>query len=139
MVDTYGVSAISIPVKMLLEVAHPNDEPVPIIGKWSGRMIYDRNSAAGSECYDADAQLGVSSTRLGTFILDSITVNPDTGGMYINSNLSKVMAVGVVSGYIKINGQTIDYTIEFFTQGNAEGVWAYDNSECYGDWSFTKD
>jgi len=136
--DAYGLSAISIPVKMLLEAAHPNDEPpVSLPGLWSGRMIYDRKSAAGSACYDADVQVGVAGSAIR--YLDSITVSPDTGGLYINSNLSIAMPTGNVSGYIIVNDQTIDFTIAFNTQGYAQGLWAYDDSECYGEWTFTKD
>ena len=145
--DAYGLSAISIPVKMLLEVAHPNDEPpsgepVPITGQWTGRMTYNRNSAGGSACYDANVQavVQIMGNKDYTYVR-GITVSPDVGGLYIDSGLNgPVSDEGYVTGNIyEVDGQSIDFTIAFNTRGNAEGIWTYVNSDCYGEWTFTKD
>jgi len=142
--ENFGHSHHQMPITKLFAVKHPyvepppTGEPVPLPGFWSGRMTYDRRSAAGGACYDADVQVGVGSTSSGIKWVDSITVSPDNGGRYINSNLNRTFNLAV-SGYITVNGNRIDYTINFGTYGSAQGVWAYDNSECYGDWSFTKD
>jgi hypothetical protein len=143
MIDTYGVSAISIPVVKLLEVAHPNvdppptGEPVSLPGSWSGRMTYDRASPAGNACYDADVQVVVILASNGAHYMESITVRPDSGGLYLGDLRSYVSDTWHTNG--NVYSLNIDYNIAFNTQGNAQGLWVYDNSDCYGEWTFTKD
>ena len=142
--DAYGLSAISIPVKMLLEVAHPNDEPptgepVPLIGFWSGRMVYDREYTGDDVCYDADVTLRIEpDDEFGEIV--SITVNRDAGGQEIylpfNTHLS---SDGYVADSFRVFGGRTDYSLLFNTQGYAEGVWTEYFDDCSGLWSFTKD
>jgi hypothetical protein len=108
-------------------------------GSWTGRMVYDRNSAAGGACWDADVQVVVILSNNGAHYMERITVSPDTGGLYISSLAAYVSDEGHTNGIFAINDQRIDYTISFNTQGHAQGVWTYQNSDCYGDWTFTKD
>ena len=119
-------------------------EPPPTVdpykGSWTGRMIYDRNSVAGGACYDADVQMVVILASNGAYYTDSITVRPDAGGLYISSLKTYVSDTGHTDGNIyDINGQSINFTLAFNTQGHAQGEWVYTNYDCYGDWTFTKD
>jgi hypothetical protein len=153
MKDTYGVSAVSLPVVQLLEVAHPNDEPppneppptgdpVPVPGSWSGRMVYDRGSTG--TCHDADVSIYVTPYHEQFHKLDSLIVIRDSGGLDNVGFIGNLpTASNSASGdfgmfYSEVRTFT-NYTIQFNTQGSAEGYWNYENGDCYGDWSFTKD
>lgn len=142
--DAYGLSAISIPVKMLLEVAHANDKPpsgglVPVLGTWSGRMIYSRNSVAGGACYDADVQISTYlDGKNDSPYMRINSVRSDAGGLEIINYYTFApgwQAVGAFTAF----GEKIEFTLIFSDYGYAEGVWTYDNSDCYGEWTFTKD
>ena len=112
----------------------------PYSGSWSGRMLYDRKSPAGNACWDADVEMVVVLSNNGAHYLNGSTVRPDVGGLYINSMSGFVSKTGNVTDHIyDVNGQRIDITIAFNTHGQAQGVWAYVNSDCYGEWTFTKD
>jgi len=117
-------------------------EPPPTVdpykGSWTGRMIYDRRSTGA--CYDADVQMVVILSSNGAYYTDSISVRPDAGGLYISSLKTYVSDTGHTDGNIyDINGQSIDFTLAFNTQGHAQGEWVYTNYDCYGDFTFTKD
>jgi hypothetical protein len=153
MVQTYGVSAVSIPVVQLLEVAHPTcDEPPPpdgsyvsdYAGSWTGRMIYDRRSTG--ICHDADVNLLVADANYanlaGDWEIKSITVIRDTGGQASDSKLIMIMSAGLVGDYFIVFDETIDMNIQFppiDSYGHAEGYWNESDGDCYGDWTFTKD
>jgi hypothetical protein len=146
--SAYGLSAITTPVRKLLGVAHPNDEPpptrpptddpVPVPGTWSGRMIYNRESAAGGACYDADVQIStylsgkndIHYMRINTVSLD--VGIPDIVGTQMVA--SDWQGVGAFTAFEEI----IEFTLIFNDYGYAEGIWSYRNSDCYGDWTFTK-
>jgi hypothetical protein len=150
--DAYGLSAISIPVKKLLGVAHPNDEPppivppptgdpVPVLGSWSGRMVYDRRSTG--TCYDADVSIVVIKDPYPTtHTIDSFIVFRDSGGL---DNVGVIGRMDIESGSVTSGftmfDTTTDYSLQFNTQGSAQGYWNYGTYEddCYGEWTFTKD
>jgi hypothetical protein len=151
MVETYGVSAVSIPVVKFLEVAHPTcDEPPsddPYVenyfGGWTGRMIYDRRSTG--TCHDADVRLQVGSFHAGDpYWLTSFTVIHDTGDQATyNYDYGDVHFSGeFVGAYFRVFSEYIDMSIQFppiDSYGHAEGYWNYRNGDCYGEWTFTKD
>jgi hypothetical protein len=148
MVETYGVSAVSIPVVKFLEVAHPTSEPpptgepVPVTGSWSGRMIYDRRSTG--ICHDADVSIYVTPYHQQFHKLDSLVVIRDSGGLDNVGFIGNLpTASNSASGdfgmfYSEVRTYT-NFTLQFNTQGSAEGYWNYSNGDCYGDWTFTKD
>jgi hypothetical protein len=148
MVDTYGVSAISIPVVQLLEVAHPNLDPPPtgqplhLVGLWSGRMAYDRGYSGNGNCYDADVLLniGTGSTAQGdrVYILD-ITVDRD-GGSFDSNGGSQKIYTNYVAGAFLVFSISNKYTLRFDDYGLAKGQWKETSGgDCYGTWEFTKD
>jgi hypothetical protein len=149
MVETYGVSAISIHVVKLLEVAHPtceseppSGEPVPLLGPWSGRMTYDRRSMG--TCYDADVSISVATNYSLAHKIESLIVFRDSVGLdnvgYIGSiEIEKVLATDYFTMFDLPFSERTNYTLQFNTQGSAEGYWNYENGVCYGEWSFTKD
>ena len=135
----YGLSAISIPVKMLLEVAHPNDEPptgepVPLPGLWSGRMVYNRSYVGTTTCYDADVLINVTE-RISVISVSDLTVDRDSGGA------SSTFAGGTVrnnyvTGDFTVFGIWTEYSLRFDNYGQAEGTWREMESsgDCYGTW-----
>jgi hypothetical protein len=151
MVETYGVSAVSIPVVMLLEVAHPTcDEPPPpdsplistYTGSWTGRMIYDRRSTG--ICHDADVNLLIDDyySSFDPWEFQSITVFRDTGGQASDSKPIRISSTGLVGNYFWVFGESIDMNIQFppiDSYGHAEGYWNESDGDCYGEWTFTKD
>lgn len=145
--ENFGHSQHQMPITKLFAVTHPyvdpppTGEPIPNPGSWSGRMTYNRNSTGGNACYDADVQVVVIITgKNDSHFVSSITVSPDAGGLYISQLTAFVSDTGHASGNIyDVNGQSIDFTIAFSTQGTAQGAWTYVNSDCYGEWTFTKD
>ena len=149
MVESYGVSAVSIPVVMLLEVAHPTcDEPPPpddsyvstYTGSWTGRMIYDGRSTG--PCHDADLGLLVVDDYPYDPKINSITVIRDTGGQATDTTRIAITPEGIAAGAFRVFGEYIDMNIQFppiDSYGHAEGFWNYRNGDCYGDWTFTKD
>jgi hypothetical protein len=148
MVDTYGVSAISIPVKMLLSVAHPNLEPPPtgqpfhLVGLWSGRMAYDRGYSGNGNCYDADVLLniGTGSTSQGDRVyIKDITVDRDGGSFDSHGNSQKI-STNYVTGGFTVFSITNQYTLRFDDYGLAKGQWKEESGgDCYGTWEFTKE
>ena len=117
----------------------PTDDPY--VGQWTGRMIYDRRST--ETCHDADVFLNIAEYYPGTpslhWKITSTTVSRDTGGLAIDDSTVAVPETGFAVGTIYVFGGGIDLNLQFKTQGSAEGYWNYQNDECYGTWSFTKD
>jgi hypothetical protein len=144
MKDTYGVSAVSIPVVQLLEVAHPTSEPPcsepgSLTGMWSGKMVYDRAYMGDDVCYDANVTLRIEpDDEFGEIV--SITVNRDDGGqeIYLPYTTHLSSDCYVADTFRLFDGRT-DYSLQFNTQGYADGVWTEFFDECSGLWSFTKD
>jgi hypothetical protein len=147
--DAYGLTAISIPVEMLLSVAHPNLEPPPtgepfhLVGVWLGRMTYDRGYSGNGNCYDADVLINVG--RVGTakgdwvMVLD-ITVDRDGGSFDSFSPSHNRIYTDYVSGDFTVFGIDNQYTLRFDDYGLAEGQWKETSGgDCYGTWSFSKD
>jgi hypothetical protein len=144
MIDTYGVSAISIPVVQLLEVAHPNDEPpsgepVPLVGLWSGRMVYDRSYVGTATCYDADVLISVIESYQG-IIFTALTVDRDGGGVSSTSSVGGHIRNNYVTGGFYTFSIFTEYSLRFDNYGQAEGTWSQERfDDCYGTWEFTKD
>ena len=146
-IQNFGHSQHQTPITKLFAVTHPyveppTGEPIPNPGSWSGRMTYDRNSAGGDACYDADVQLVVIVTGNKDYhYVNSITVTPASGGLKINDRLLHLVSTtGHVNGvFAGIDDEAITYTLALDTQGYGQGVWTYENSRCYGRWTFTKD
>jgi len=122
-----------------------NDPPPasdPYVGQWSGRMIFDRNSTG--TCHDADVSISISSYNAPLDQIDYLIVIRDSGGL---DNVGGIGFIQIETGsadssfnmfYSEIGTQT-NYTLQFNTQGSAQGYWNYYNGDCYGRWSFTKD
>jgi len=130
----------------LLPCADGVEPPPPVdayIGSWTGRMIYDRRST--EVCHDADVLLRIvewSDSREPEYHweINSITVFRDTGGTGINQIWTIIISeTGFAEGHMNVFGGTIDVNLQFETNGSAQGYWNYDNGDCYGQWSFTKD
>jgi hypothetical protein len=147
--DAYGLSAISIPVKMLLSVAHPNLEPPPtgqpvhLMGLWSGRIVYDRDYAGNGICYDADVLINVGDYNFSTgnpVALRDITVDRDSGSFDSYSPSYEYIENTYVTSYFFVFSITTQYTLRFDDYGLAEGQWKETSGgDCYGTWSFSKD
>jgi len=146
MTQTYGVSAISIPVVKLLGVTL--EEPSSLdsfvetyVGSWSGRMIYDRRSEG--QCDDADLYLRVDYySHSQAWNLTSITVIRDGGGQATYNWGYTPFQGSFVGIHFRVFGEDIDTNIQFpplETRGHAEGYWNYRSGDCYGEWTFTKD
>lgn len=149
MIDTYGVSAVSIPVIKLISVAL--EEPSSInsyvdtyIGSWTGRMTYDRRSTG--TCHDADVRLQVEDRPGYSYLWRhaSITVFRDTGGQatYNWDYNDSIFSGSFAADDFRVFDEYIDMNIQFppiDTYGHAEGYWNYRNGDCYGDWTFTRD
>jgi hypothetical protein len=142
-IQNFGHSRIEMPITKLFDasdsnVPPPTGEPVPVPGTWSGRMIYNRGSAAGGACYDADVQISTFLRGANGQWMRINSVSSDAGGLEIINDETLALgwqAVGAFTMY----GNEIEFTLIFDSQGRAEGVWTYDNSDCYGEWTFTKD
>ena len=142
--SAYGLSAITTPVKMLLGVAHPNDEPptgepVPLPGLWSGRMVYDRDYAGSNTCYNADVLINVGYYNNLLAVRD-VTVDRD-GGSTSSSDARGFIQNNYVTGSIYPFSIKTEYSLRFNDYGQAEGSWREDDydSNCYGTWSFSKE
>jgi hypothetical protein len=112
----------------------------PYGGTWTGRMIYDRRSTG--TCHDADAYMTINPGE--TFSrISSFTVIRDSGGLDTWSGARYLYHdTGTASGGIQLFSSdiatVITISLQFNTQGSAQGYWNYDNGNCYGEWSFTK-
>ena len=120
----------------------PTDDPY--VGQWSGRMIYDRNSPSGGTCFDADVFMVIQSWSSPYVLIDSVTMIRDSGGLdtydaSITFSIETGSATGGLSLFRSEIGTTITFILQFNTQGSAQGYWNYNNGNCYGEWSFTKD
>jgi hypothetical protein len=114
----------------------------PYVGAWTGRMTYDRNSTG--TCHDADVLISVSSFNSALHKIDSLTVIRDSGGLDNVGGLGHIQSeTGTTTGYFEMFDldwlSRTNYTLQFNTQGSAQGYWNYENGDCYGEWTFTKD
>jgi hypothetical protein len=147
--DTYGLSAISIPVKMLLGVAHPNLDPPPtgepfhLAGLWSGRMVYDRGYAGSGNCYDADVLLNIGKAHYATgdyIKIFDITVDRDGGSFDSFAPRSTLIYTDYVADNFNLFSIIGQYNLRFDDYGLAEGSWKEESGgDCYGTWSFYRD
>lgn len=150
MVETYGVSAISIPVIKLVGVAL--EDPLPTdsfvdtyFGSWTGKMVYDRSSTG--ICDDAEVHLQIGDYPRngdGWWRLVSITVIRDNGGQatFNWGYLDAIFEGSFAAEFFRVFDEYIDMNIQFpqiGAEGHAEGYWNYRNVDCYGQWTFTKD
>jgi hypothetical protein len=121
-----------------------SDVEPPIVGDlytgfWTGRMLYDRSYTGGDVCYDAGVTLRIEPDDELKEIV-SITVDRDAGGQEIYLPHSADLSLdGYVVGTLILFNELTDYSLQFNTQGYAEGVWTDSFSDCSGLWSFTKD
>ena len=107
-------------------------------------MIYDRNSPSGGACSDANVFLVIQSANSTYAVIDSFTVIRDSGGLDTDSSdelltIETGSATGSLSLFYSEIQTRITFILQFNTQGSAQGYWNYDNGNCYGQWSFTKD
>jgi hypothetical protein len=117
-------------------------EPPPVgdsyLGAWTGRMTYDRRSTGA--CYDADVSFSVSSYSTSLNQIDLLIVIRDSGGL---DNVGRIgyltVETGTSASYFYMFGTQTDYSLQFNSQGFAQGYWNYSNGDCYGDWIFTKE
>jgi len=114
----------------------------PYLGSWTGRMVYDRRSTG--TCHDADVFMTVISGSTCCDRITSTTVIRDSGGLDTDSsdeelNLESGLAAGKLFVFYSDIQSLIVFTLQFDTQGSAQGFWNYENNNCYGTWNFTKD
>jgi hypothetical protein len=77
-------------------------------------------------------------------LIESLIVFRDSGGL---DNVGAIGLIEIETGLSADYFQMFDspysektnYTLQFNTQGSAQGYWNYENGVCYGEWSFTKD
>ncbi len=121
------------------------------IGSWSGRILYDRGYTGDDTCYDGNTTLMIiDGESWGDEALGALTIIRDAGGgLGINtgyggyttpSSRSVLSDSGYVATYCRnLFSHTFDFTLQFNSQGYAEGVWTESSTDCFGTWSFTKD
>ena len=124
----------------LLPCASNDPPPVgdPYLGTWTGRMTYNRNSVAGDACYDADVQISNFLRGANGQWMRINSVSSDAGGLEIINDETLALGWQAVDAFT-MYGNEIEFTLIFDSRGHAQGVWTYINSDCYGDWTFTKD
>ena len=113
----------------------------PYGGSWTGRMIYDGRSTG--TCHDADVYMTIDPGEYFSRIV-SFTAIRDSGGLDTWSGSRELNHdTGTASGGIQLFWSDITtgiaISLQFTTQGSSNGYWNYDNGDCYGQWSFTKD
>ena len=123
-------------------VEPPPNEPVPLLGLWSGRMVYDRAYAGAGTCYDADVLVNVSKylgNTPGLIEIGDVTVSRDGGSFDSDSPRSNFIENNYVVGYFYAFGIKTPYTLQFNDYGQASGAWREDSgSKCFGTWSLSK-
>ncbi len=119
-------------------VPPPVDDPYA--GFWSGRMLYDRFYVGDNTCYDADVTIRVDPDD-NQWEISSITIKRDVGGVdiYVASYMY-LSSDGYVADDFIAFGVYTDFSLQFNTQGHAEGVWSDTiYSDCNGTWSMAKE